>query len=77
VSQLACTDTTPCSDDPTADRRTIDDVVVDLHELVAAAELPGPYLLIGNSGGGLIVAQHALERESDQTRMTSRPATST
>jgi pimeloyl-ACP methyl ester carboxylesterase len=61
----ACTDTTPCSDDPTPDRRTIDDIVVDLHDLVTAAELPGPYLLMGNSGGGLIVARYALTHPED------------
>ncbi len=35
--------------------RTAVDAVSDLHKLVAAARLPGPYVLVGHSTGGLIV----------------------
>ena len=56
---MACTYDRPgtgLSDPPAADRRTLDDVVRLLHELLATAEVPGPYVLVGQSGGGLIVA---------------------
>ena len=35
--------------------RTAADAVSDLHKLVTAAHLPGPYVLVGHSTGGLIV----------------------
>jgi hypothetical protein len=35
------------SDPPTERRRTIDDVVADLHRLLDVAKVPGPYLLVG------------------------------
>jgi pimeloyl-ACP methyl ester carboxylesterase len=35
--------------------RTAADAVADLHKLVTAAHLPGPYVLVGHSTGGLIV----------------------
>ena len=56
---LVCTYDRPgtgLSDPPVADRRTLDDVVRLLHELLDAAEVPGPYILVGQSGGGGIVA---------------------
>jgi pimeloyl-ACP methyl ester carboxylesterase len=40
------------SDPPTERRRTIDDVAADLHRLLDAAKVPGPYLLVGQSLGG-------------------------
>ena len=48
---------TGLSDPPKADRRTLDDVVRLLHELLTTAEVPGPYVLVGQSGGGGIVAR--------------------
>lgn len=39
--------------------RTADDVLGDLHALLVAAEVPGPYLLVGHSAGGLIVQAYA------------------
>jgi pimeloyl-ACP methyl ester carboxylesterase len=39
--------------------RTALDVVGDLHALLAAARLPGPYLLVGHSLGGLFARLYA------------------
>ncbi len=39
--------------------RTAKDVVDDLHALLAASAVPGPYLLVGNSFGGLSVQLYA------------------
>jgi pimeloyl-ACP methyl ester carboxylesterase len=39
--------------------RTAQDVVNDLHDLLAAAEVPGPYLLVGHSAGGMFVQLYA------------------
>jgi len=36
-------------------RRTLDDVAADLHDLLAAAHISAPYLLVGQSGGGFDV----------------------
>ena len=35
------------------------EVVSDLHDLLAAATVPGPYLLVGNSAGGMLVQAYA------------------
>ena len=46
--------------DPAPDGiRTIQDSVDDLHALLAVAEVPGPYVLVGASLGGLIVRLYA------------------
>ena len=47
------------SDPPTERRRTIDDVVADLHRLLDAAKVPGPYLLVGQSLGGNVAHYYA------------------
>lgn len=39
--------------------RSLDDVTGDLHALLAAAGIDGPYLLVGSSGGGMIVTYYA------------------
>jgi len=39
--------------------RTAGDVVADLHALLAAAQVPGPYVLVGHSLGGLFVRLYA------------------
>lgn len=44
---------------PVAMPRTAQDVVGDLHALLAAARLPGPYLLVGHSLGGLFARMYA------------------
>jgi pimeloyl-ACP methyl ester carboxylesterase len=39
--------------------RTAQDVTSDLHALLAAAQVPGPYILVGHSLGGLFVRLYA------------------
>ena len=39
--------------------RTAKDVIEDLHTLLAVAQVPGPYLLVGQSAGGLFVQLYA------------------
>ena len=39
-------------------RRT-PEVVSDLHDLLAAAQVPGPYGMVGNSAGGMLVQAYA------------------
>jgi pimeloyl-ACP methyl ester carboxylesterase len=45
--------------DPTAQPRTAPDAVADLHALLHAAGVPGPYVLAGHSLGGLMVRLYA------------------
>ena len=45
--------------DPAPTPRTGKDVVADLHALLAAAKLPGPYVLAGHSDGGLFAQLYA------------------
>jgi pimeloyl-ACP methyl ester carboxylesterase len=45
--------------DPAPTPRTGEDVVADLHALLAAAKVPGPYVLAGHSNGGLFVQLYA------------------
>jgi len=45
--------------DPVATPRTATDVVDDLHELLAVAGVPGPYVLVGHSNDGLFVQLYA------------------
>ncbi|WP_243076662.1 alpha/beta fold hydrolase [Microbacterium sp. SS28] len=46
--------------DPAPDHaRVLDDAVADLDALLTAAAIPGPYVLVGSSGGGFNVYQHA------------------
>ncbi len=49
--------------DPPADAltapRTAADVVTDLHALLDAADVPGPYVLVGQSAGGVFVQLYA------------------
>ena len=41
--------------------RQLPDLVGDLEKLLDSAEIPGPYVLVGTSGGGYIVAGYAEE----------------
>jgi hypothetical protein len=52
---------------PAAMPRSAQDVVGDLHALLAAAHLPGPYLLVGHSLGGLFARLYA-QSYPDQVR---------
>ena len=45
--------------DPAPTPRTARDVVADLHALLAAANVPGPYVLVGHSDGGLFAQLYA------------------
>jgi pimeloyl-ACP methyl ester carboxylesterase len=44
---------------PVTTPRTAADVVADLHALLRTADVPGPYLLIGQSAGGVFVELYA------------------
>jgi pimeloyl-ACP methyl ester carboxylesterase len=44
---------------PVSMPRTAQDVVKDLHALLAAADVPGPYVLAGHSLGGLLLRLYA------------------
>ena len=45
--------------DPVPMPRTAGDIVSDLHRLLAAAQVPGPYVLVGHSLGGPVVRLYA------------------
>jgi pimeloyl-ACP methyl ester carboxylesterase len=47
------------SDPPPAGKRYLDHAARDLHQLLDAADVPGPYVLVGSSGGGFNVFHHA------------------
>ncbi|HZF58886.1 MAG TPA: alpha/beta hydrolase [Rubrobacter sp.] len=53
------------SDPAPAAPRQLPDLVGDLQKLLDTAEIPGPYVLVGSSGGGYIVAGYA-EEHPDQ-----------
>ena len=45
--------------DPVPQPRTARDLVADLHALLHAAAVPGPYVLVGHSLGGVVVRLYA------------------
>lgn len=49
----------PGRSDPVPMPRTASDMVADLHALLDAADVPGPYVLVGHSFGGLIARLYA------------------
>jgi pimeloyl-ACP methyl ester carboxylesterase len=49
----------PSRSDPAPMPRTAQDVVADLHALLQAAGVPGPYVLVGHSFGGLVTQLYA------------------
>jgi pimeloyl-ACP methyl ester carboxylesterase len=49
----------PSRSDPVAQPRTATDAVADLHALLGAGGVPGPYVLAGHSLGGLFVRLYA------------------
>jgi pimeloyl-ACP methyl ester carboxylesterase len=51
----------PSRSDPVPQPRTTQDMVDELHALLTAAEIPGPYVLVGHSAGGLVVRLYASE----------------
>jgi pimeloyl-ACP methyl ester carboxylesterase len=56
---------TGTSDQPPNERRDADDVVSDLKALLVAADVDGPYVLLGRSFGGMIVTHYAETRPED------------
>jgi len=49
----------PGRSDPVSQPTTTQDAVTDLHALLHAAKIPGPYVLVGHSYGGLITRLYA------------------
>lgn len=49
----------PGRSDPVPMPRTAGEVVTDLHALLAEADIPGPYVMVGHSFGGLVVRLYA------------------
>jgi pimeloyl-ACP methyl ester carboxylesterase len=45
--------------DPAPMPRSTDEIVTDLHDLLWSAGVPGPYVMVGASTGGLIARQYA------------------
>lgn len=52
-------DEKPSRSDPVFQPTTAGDAVADLHALLSAAGEPGPYVLVGHSYGGLLIAVSA------------------
>src|SRR3954468_8278434 len=52
-------DILPSRSDPITQPRTAPEVVADLHALLQAAEIPGPYVLAGHSLGGFFARLYA------------------
>ena len=55
--------------DPAAGPRGLSDLVGDLETLLQAAKIPGPYVLVGTSGGGYITAGYAYEHPDEVAGM--------
>ena len=49
----------PGRSDPVAQPRTTRDLVADLHALLGAADVPGPYVMAAHSAGGLVARLYA------------------
>lgn len=52
-------DVLPSRSDPVAQPRTVTEMVDELHALLQAAEIPGPYVLAGHSYGGFMARLYA------------------
>lgn len=59
----------PSRSDPVPQPRTTQDRVDDLHALLGAAGIPGPYLLAAHSAGGLVARLYASEFPEDVVGM--------
>ena len=55
--------------DPAAGPRGLSDLVGDFEGLLQAAKIPGPYVLVGTSGGGYISAGYAYEHPEEVAGM--------
>ncbi len=54
---------------PAPGPRGLRELVGDLEQLVKAAEMPGPYVLVGTSGGGFITAGYAVAHPEEVAGM--------
>jgi pimeloyl-ACP methyl ester carboxylesterase len=59
----------PSRSDPVPQSRTTQDLVADLHALLAAAQVPGPYVLAAHSAGGLVARLYASTYPDDVVGM--------
>jgi pimeloyl-ACP methyl ester carboxylesterase len=59
----------PSRSDPVPQPRTTQDLVGDLHSLLTAAEIPGPYVLAAHSAGGLVARLYASTYPDDVVGM--------
>ncbi len=55
--------------DPAPGPRGLDELVGDLEALLESAEIPGPYVLVGTSGGGYITAGYAIDHPDEVAGM--------
>ncbi len=55
--------------DPAAGPRELSDLVGDFEALLRAAKIPGPYVLVGTSGGGYISAGYAYKHPDEVAGM--------
>jgi pimeloyl-ACP methyl ester carboxylesterase len=55
VAAILAGDLEPSRSDPVPMPRTVEAIVADLHTLLQVAEVPGPYVLVSHSLGGLVV----------------------
>jgi pimeloyl-ACP methyl ester carboxylesterase len=55
--------------DPAPGPRGLEELVDDLGGLLESAEIPGPYVLVGTSGGGYITAGYAVAHPDDVAGM--------
>ena len=65
----------PSRSDPVPQPRTIQDIVADLHALLAATRVPRPYVLVGHSLGGLCMRLYASTYPDDVVGMVLVDAT--
>ncbi|MGI8486606.1 MAG: alpha/beta fold hydrolase [Thermomicrobiales bacterium] len=65
----------PSRSDPAPQPRTIKDIVDDLHALLTVAKVPGPYVLVGHSLGGLSMRLFASTYPDDVAGMVLVDAT--
>ena len=55
--------------DPAPGPRGLPELVADLEQVITAAQIPGPYVLVGTSGGGYITAGYAFAHPEQVTGM--------
>jgi pimeloyl-ACP methyl ester carboxylesterase len=59
----------PSRSDPVPQPRTAQDMVDELHALLEAAAIPGPYVLVGHSAAGLVMRLYASEYQDEVVGM--------